>query len=67
MINYDLLKLLGILTVAVIWWVAIWGICDHCIALLKKHTILTEMSIYLIILISVYAILTYNPDMLQHF
>ena len=66
MLDYDLLKLLGVLSIAVVWWVAVWGICDKCIGVLQKHTILTEMSIYGIMIIGVYIILSLNPEMIQH-
>jgi hypothetical protein len=66
MINYDLLKLLGVLSIAVVWWVAVWGICDHCIALLKKYTVLTDIAIYCILIVLVYAALRFNPEIIQH-
>jgi hypothetical protein len=66
MINYSLLKVLGIVSLIQLWWVAIWGVCYMGINYLTKHTVVTEFWVYVTILIVIYMFLYVNPELVKH-
>ncbi len=66
MVDYALLRVLGIVSLLQIWWVAVWGVCYMGIDYLTRHTILTEFWIYLVMLLCVYVILGANPELVKY-
>jgi len=66
MINYSLLKVLGVVSLIQLWWVAIWGVCYMGINYLTKHTVVTEFWIYVAMLVVIYIFLYVNPELVKH-
>lgn len=64
--HYHLLKVLAVVSILQVWWVAVWGVCYMGINYLTKHTVLTEFWVYLLILIGVYFVLFANPKLVRH-
>jgi hypothetical protein len=66
MIDLGLFKILGVVSILQIWWVAIWGVCYMGIEYLTKHTVLTEFWIYVAMLLTVYLFIFTNPRLVKH-
>ena len=66
MLDYTLIKILGVVSLIQVWWVAVWGVCYMGINYLIKHTMLTELWVYTIMLIVIYVFLFMNPELVKH-
>jgi hypothetical protein len=66
MIQFELIKVLGVVSLLQVWWVAIWGVCYMGINYITKHTVLTEFWIYVAMLLTVYIFLFTNPELIKH-
>lgn len=66
MIDYTLLRVLGIVSILQIWWVAVWGVCYMGIDYITRHTIITEFWVYLGMLLSIYLLLGMNPELVKY-
>ena len=66
MLDYALLRVLGIVTLLQLWWIAIWGVSYIGIEYITKHTLLTEFWIYLSCLLTIYFVLFTNPELVKH-
>jgi hypothetical protein len=66
MIDYALLRILGIVSLLQFWWVAIWGFCYMGIEYLTKRSIITEFWIYTIMLVIVYGVLLSYPSLISN-
>jgi hypothetical protein len=66
MVDYALLRVLGIVSLLQIWWVAVWGVCYMGIDYLTRHTVLTEFWIYFGMLLCVYVVLGANPKLVKY-
>lgn len=66
MIDWSLAKILGVVSLLQVWWVAVWGVCYMGIDYLTKHTVLTEFWVYVAMLLTIYVFLFMNPDLVKH-
>jgi hypothetical protein len=66
MIDWSLAKILGVVSLLQIWWVAVWGVCYMGIDYATKHTVLTEFWIYVAMLLAVYVYLFTNPELVKY-
>ena len=64
--DWSLLKILGVVSLLQIWWVAVWGVCYMGIDYLTKHTVVTEFWVYVSMLVLIYLFLFANPDLVKH-
>lgn len=66
MIELELIKVLGVVSLLQVWWVAIWGVCYMGINYLTKHMVLTEFGVYIIMLLIIYIFLFTHPELIKH-
>ena len=66
MLDSRILRILGIITLLQLWWVAVWGICYLAIEKVVGKCKSTELFLYVGTMISIYVILYANPDLLRH-
>lgn len=66
MIELELIKVLGVVSLLQVWWVAIWGVCYMGINYLTKYTVLTEFGVYIIMLLIIYIFLFTHPELIKH-
>lgn len=64
--DLSLLKILGVVSLLQVWWVAVWGVCYMGIDYLTKHTVLTEFWVYVSMLAAIYLFLFTNPELVKH-
>jgi hypothetical protein len=64
--DWSLVKILGIITILQLWWVAVWGVCYMGIEYMTKNKLLTEFWIYMCMLLIIYFILYMNPTLIPH-
>ena len=50
----------------VLWWVAIWGLSETIMTILVKNSILYRLGIYLSILAFVFAMLLFQPQLIEY-
>jgi hypothetical protein len=64
--DLSLVKILGIITILQLWWVAVWGVCYMGIEYLTKNKLITEFWVYMSMLLLIYFVLYMNPELLPH-
>jgi hypothetical protein len=64
--DWPLIKILGIVTILQLWWVAVWGVCYMGIDYITRHKVITEFWVYMCMLIIIYFVLYMNPELLSH-
>lgn len=50
----------------VLWWVAIWGLSETIMTILVKNSIIYRLGIYLSILAFVFAMLLFQPQLIEY-
>jgi hypothetical protein len=50
----------------VLWWVAIWGLSETIMTILVKNSIVYRLGIYLSILAFVFAMLLFQPQLIEY-
>jgi hypothetical protein len=66
MLDSRILRILGIITLLQLWWVAVWGICYLVIERVVGKCKVSELYLYVGIMVTIYIILYANPDLLRH-
>jgi hypothetical protein len=59
------IKFLFVLTLIQFWWIAIWGIAYITIDAIAGQSKITELWIYVIMLIFTAIVIQLNPDMIE--
>jgi len=55
-----------VITVGVIYWVAMWGILTHLVDYMTGGNVVKEIVVYLGMLALVYVVYKGNPDLLNY-
>ncbi len=62
----ETLYILGLTLVAIVWWVAIWGITDELVERAERVYGISKLKIYSIIALAIMAFLVFHPKLLHH-
>jgi hypothetical protein len=62
---YDTVKFLFFLTVIQFWWIAIWGIAYIIIDLISGPSKFIELIVYVLMMVSTFAVVHMNPSLLE--
>ncbi len=55
-----------VITVGIIYWVAIWGLLSHIVDFMTRGNIVKEILVYFAMLVFVYIYSMKNPKLLNH-
>ena len=64
--QFDKVELLGYVTLIQLWWIAIWGISFIVVEYLATRFNMSEIVIYLIILLIVFITIVTKPNLIEH-
>lgn len=53
-----------LITVVILWWIAVWGFFDMAIHHMSRFE---KMAIYGFMLLSIILLIQVNPELLEHF
>jgi hypothetical protein len=60
------LEIIWYITLVQLWWIAIWGIAYIVIDYVSNKYKITELFVYTILLIFVFAMILMQPNLLNH-
>jgi hypothetical protein len=59
-------RILFIVFIVQIWWIASWGTISHLVQWLTRGNIAKEIGIYFVMFIVVLMVYMTNPDLIEH-
>ena len=55
-----------LVNLAIVYWVAVWGLVSHLVDFLTKGNLLKEIFVYFVMLVLVYIYSKVNPEIMNN-